>query len=513
MRRSRRSQLPRALVALCASLALTLAACGGGWGDLGLERVPHPPTEAMEKNVREKTLALRADLDAKLDGRDGYALTGAFGALGLHYHAHELHEAATACYRNAARLEPESAAWQYRMGVVAQATGDLGLAEESFGEALRLDPADQLARVRLAEVRLGAGDPGGAETILQDVVESAPDLALAHFFLGQVETQLGRPSEAVAAFKRALEAQPGATAVYYELALASRAAGDEEAAAAAMARRGDVEVTIDDPLLSQLNELNVGAVAHLRRGARAQLAGKWQQAERHYRDAVEADPGNPEARQSLGGVLAQRGAVADAIVQYRAALPRDSGALPRTNLASLLLATGEAPEALELLDAALTQDPEAETALQLRAAALAAVGRFDESIAGYEALFSTAGDRTDLLLGAARAHAGKGEIDRALALLSRAVAGAPEDPEPSFVRANLLGRSGRYVEAAESYVRVLDLAPQHTPAWLGEITAWVLAGDLDRASARAEAGLRAVPGDPDLLRAREEILARLGAGS
>ena len=523
---------------------LGLLACGGPAARPDLEPLPETDLGAFEANVQSQLAAARAEVDEALTGGDEPRLATAFGELGRRLHAYELYQAAAASYRNAVALAPDEFRWLYHLGILYQATGELDDAVRLLERARGRRPDDLPTRVRLAEIRIAQGDPAAARQGLLEVLELDPQCALAHFFLGNIANSAGDPAEAIEHYARALELQPQATAVHSPLAVAYSALGDSERAASHLELRGRQVVQLLDPLALELGELHVGAVGRIRRGARAQVEGDLATARDEYARAVAADPSNPEARQSLGTVLAQQGEIEAAIAEYRAALElTGDSALVLANLGGLLVGTPERDEGIRLLERALQLDPTlpkarlalAQTQLERQrpdlardqyrrilerdaanlearlglARALAVEGQASAAADELRQALARDPDSGD----AARLHqalgelaAGIGDLEGALAELGRALDLDPELAGARFTRANLLGLAGRYRLAAEDYDRFLAVHPASVSGHLGAATALAMAGDLAAASARLRGGLESTNRDPNLMHALAHLL-------
>jgi tetratricopeptide (TPR) repeat protein len=187
-------------------------------------------------------------------------------------------------------------------------------------------------------------------------------------------------------------------------------------------------------------------------------------AEREFRLALEAEPGNQEALAGLGQVNVKRGAYADAVPMLERAT-RSSA-----QMASAFRSLGDAYAALGQLDKASDAYRQAValtpgdmgTRLAL-AHSLTEIGEFDEA-AGLctAAARSVKGQPAALAqvyrqLGEVRSR--QGSTPEALSAYYRAAELAPEDPEVARGVADAAVRSGLYAEAATALNRVLNLAP------------------------------------------------------
>ena len=525
------------------ALAAILTACGGPATRVELEPLPETDLAAFEPNVRDQLAAASTALEEARGGDDG-ALADAYGELGRRLHAYELYEAASVAYRNALRLAPGEFRWLYYQGILNQVTGELEEASRLLGQALAQRPEDLPTRLRLAEIGIAQGDLAAARTTLETALELDTDCALAHFFLGNVAVAGGDPEEAVGHYRRALELQPRASAVHSPLAVAYRSLGETELAESHLARRGRQPVRLTDPLALELAQLNAGAVAHIRRGARAQIEGDLRLALDEYRQAVAADPENPEARQSLASALAQLGETEAAIAEYRAALAlTGDNALVLANLGGLLIGTAAREEGVRHLERALELDPSLAKARLARGQVHLWEGRFELAEEQYRQVLERDASSAPARLGLARSLAARGRTsaatteleaalerdpppgeaatihqelaalaaaggDRqeALARLDRALELDPQSEDARFARANLLGILGRYDEAAQDYTRFLARRPASVNARLGQATALAMAGDLTGAARQLEEGLARTDGEPVLAHALARLL-------
>ncbi|MCH7666920.1 MAG: tetratricopeptide repeat protein [Acidobacteria bacterium] len=516
--------------------------CGRPEWAAELEPVPVLDLSPFEPVVREQLEKALERVAAALRVGDRDETAEAYGALGGMFHTYELYAAATICLENALRLEPDELRWNYYLAIVQHTAGALAQAVGHLERAIELAPDYLPARVRLGELWITSRRPEAARKELETALELDPDCALAHYFLGKASLALSESEAAIEHFERSLALQPQATAVHHLLAQAHRERGDLEQAQRHLGQRGDTVVTIRDPLFLELGEFDLGAAARIRRGAQAQIAGDYDTALEEYRQAVAADPENPEARQSLGGVLVRKGETRAAIEQYRVALRLlGEDPLVLSNLGAVLMAQGENAEALQMLERAIVLDPTLRNARLALGTLLTDESRPSEALAHYRAVLERDRDNADALLGLAQALAATGDSAGAVSALETALASTspPEtrarihaelgsmlartqdalealarfdaaielDPQLTFARfarANLLGALGRFREAGAGYSDVIRLAPGSVPARLGGATAWAMAGDYARARDCLQAGLGEAT-DPQL----DHALARL----
>jgi tetratricopeptide (TPR) repeat protein len=114
-------------------------------------------------------------------------------------------------------------------------------------------------------------------------------------------------------------------------------------------------------------------------------AGRLSEAETIYRQILEADPRQFEARTLLGLIMSQRGRHHEAIEHLDLALAVNSRvAITHSTRAIALLALRQYEEALHSLDCAIELTPCDAGAHINRGVALKELGRTDEAVASYE---------------------------------------------------------------------------------------------------------------------------------
>jgi tetratricopeptide (TPR) repeat protein len=99
------------------------------------------------------------------------------------------------------------------------------------------------------------------------------------------------------------------------------------------------------------------AASAFRKAQKAESDGQWDEAIRHYRQAIALNPGFLEARNNLGNLFIHQRQIAAAIEEFQAVLTIDSNyALARNNLGSAYLLNGEEWRAIQEFLAALHID-------------------------------------------------------------------------------------------------------------------------------------------------------------
>jgi tetratricopeptide (TPR) repeat protein len=104
-------------------------------------------------------------------------------------------------------------------------------------------------------------------------------------------------------------------------------------------------------------EADQNAESAFAKAREAEASGQWEEAIRHYRQAIALNPLSLEARNNLGNLFIHRRQIAAAIVELRAALAIDANyVIARNNLGSAYLLNGEEGRAVQEFLAAVHID-------------------------------------------------------------------------------------------------------------------------------------------------------------
>ena len=266
----------------------------------------------------------------------------------------------------------------------------------------------------------------------------------------------------------------------------------------------------------------------IREASESHRQGRLADAERLYREALAASPGDPDALHLLGVLTAQRGDLlraADLIGQAISADPSNAAAyynrgnvlssLKRfdeavssydsalclrrdhqgalTNRGAALFALNRLEEALASHERALALDPNSAVLHFNRANALRDLGRLEEAVAGYGRALALAPRQSGAFNNRGGAFLRMRRFAAALADYDRALAIDPTDADAVYNRANLLVLMGRWGDALAAYERALVLRPGFGAARQGRGNAFLAMGDYEGAFAEYDAAFRLDP--------------------
>jgi Flp pilus assembly protein TadD len=175
-------------------------------------------------------------------------------------------------------------------GLRLQQAGKLAEAARLYRSILDLDPNDFNALQLLGALRCDQGDARQAVELIQQALMLRED-PVARLNLGRAWQALGRPDEALAEYDHALALAPGHPAGHALRGDVLAATGRLEDAAAAYCRAA--------ALAPRLPPYNLGIVLR--------DLGRPDEAEPAFREVIELDPDNADARTNLGLLELQRG--------------------------------------------------------------------------------------------------------------------------------------------------------------------------------------------------------------
>ena len=351
-----------------------------------LLEVPRPELRGVDTAVAAQLQDARAKLDAQIARRSTTA--AAFGDTGRLYHAYGLVDAAAACYRNAALLDPTDFRWPYLLGVLFQDHYRLDEAAESLTRALAMPDRYYPAMVRLANIELARGRLDAAAAALAPARAHAPDDPALLAAAGELALARKQYAEAVALLTSALERQPRATRLHYPIGMAYRALGRLTEAREHLARAGEAGIRPLDPIVDEVRALRRGEHVFMMEGHTALRAGDLHGAAAAFAGALDASGGaSVAALTNLAAVEARRGRTADALQHLRRAAeiaPQDAEVM--FNLGVLLAFLQRHAEAEPLLRQAIERAPDDQPARVALGLTLLALNRHEDGVGMLEAV-------------------------------------------------------------------------------------------------------------------------------
>ena len=307
------------------------------------------------------------------------------------------------------RLAPapdgDSAEKAYRDGLDLQASGRLSDAVERLRAGLRLAPDDERIHFSLAKAFHDQGRRDEALEEYRRTIGLRADCAEAYFNVGLLFWETRRPEDAAAALREAVALAPGLAAAHNNLGIVLRALQQDDEALACFERavqehpgyaeawcnagrvlfdreRWDDAIGCFEHALALSPDYaqalhNLGLCHHKK--------GLLERAEACYRRVLTLHPGHHRAHIDMGNVCLDRGDLAGMADWYRKALaftPEDRTGF--ANVARMFRDLGRWDESLALYDAALRLDPDNAEMRFSRSLIHLTLGRFAEGWPGYE---------------------------------------------------------------------------------------------------------------------------------
>jgi tetratricopeptide (TPR) repeat protein len=376
----------------------------------------------------------------------------ASGTLGMILDAYEQYDAAVICYRRAQHLDSRSFRWLFYLGWVQAAQGRHEQAAITLGNALRIQPGYMPAQLKLAESLFAIGRWEESRAIYQAVSTAHPESAEAHYGVGRVSAARGDVAAATTSYLKSVELFPEYGAAHYALALVYRKLGDE-ARYQPQFRLYEQNRTsvppLDDPLRSAVTRLNMGSVAHIRRGADLERAGKIAEAIAEQQEALRVDPKAVQAHINLISLYGRLEQYEPAAEHYRAGIDLDRNQADLHYNYGVLLLKQRKPE-------------DAETAFR---ATLEINPYYAEAHTNLGSLYEQ-----------------QGRLDDAFQQFEEAVENRPNYRVAHFHMGRIRANQRNYGEAIQHFLKTLTPEDENTPRYLYALAAtYARAGDIAEA--------------------------------
>jgi tetratricopeptide (TPR) repeat protein len=299
---------------------------------------------------------------------------------------------------------------------------DPRLAVEQANEILKIVPGHPRARLILGAAHRITGQTPQALEVLEPLAREQSGSPAAHLELAIARGEAGRVSEAIASLRRALQLKPDSADAWRLLADHLDLEGDGSAADQARARY--LGAATRDPRL-------MDAAAML-------VANELPQAEARLRSHLAGHPTDIAALRMLAEVAARLRRYNDAQTLLERCLELSpSFDAARHNYAVVLNRKGKPAAALPQVEALLKKEPRNPGYLNLKAAVLANLGDYPESIEVYEAVLKDYPRQPKIWMSYGHSLKTAGRQDDCVAAYRRAIAMQPTLGEAYWSLANL----------------------------------------------------------------------------
>jgi tetratricopeptide (TPR) repeat protein len=288
--------------------------------------------------------------------------------------------------------------------------------------ALQQFPSDVTMLGLMGAICMKTNANKDAEQYLRKTLKLAPSFAKPHEDLGILLVNLGRNEEAVPILEKAARLDPRNPGVLFNLgkALAKQGKGKE----ADEVFEAAFELAPERKMLAD--------------AARLHGEGKYEEAERIYREILTTQPNNVDAQRMLAMIAATAGNFDDAERLLRKALKLAPDFFTaQMDLGRILKEQDRYEEAITALRAALQIEPNNANAWFMLGATLAPAALTWEAVEAYEKSLELRPDAPAVLLGLGHVLKTVGEQERGIAAYKRCIELKPDNGETYWSLANL----------------------------------------------------------------------------
>ena len=433
--------------------------------------------------------------------------------------------------RASGALTPDAPEPPLLLSRVAAARNDWGTADREADKALAIDPKRVDALVWRAQLLTRKNDRAGALAKLDQAIAVSPNNESLLVQRAQLLIETGQDAKARTDVDAALKvAGRDLMPSYLNAVLLTRAGKYAEAdpeygkvnTVIARLPRGYFFLAVNKLALGQGEQALDAAQRFTAREpgdlpgrkllAQAEIAnGQAKDAIALLTDAAKSVPGDAELQDLLGRAYAAAGQAGQAEQRFAQAstlAPDNTGVLAR--LAATRLALGDATGASQALEHSLAVSPDQVEATQSLVAAQIAAGNIAGAEASLAKLKAETGETEVSGNLEGMLSVAKGRPDTALAQFDATAKRFPNAPAAKLNEARLLLVLGRPADAEPLLTSLLDKDPANGQA-LGPLLArYAQTNRVDAALDRAQAALKAQPGNPVLLATVSDLLVRAG---
>ena len=403
-------------------------------------------------------------------------------------------------YRNALALRPDDVSAHTALIFNHLVGNDLGAAKKQLEAMSKLLPQHPQTKFLSARVAFLSGDVPKARELIQQMLGVAPKNVALLEFAGAVELALNSPLQAEAYLSKALAQTPDLPSVRRLLADAYMRGGKPPKALEVL--RPNIDRAVPDPI-----SLSLAAEAHLQ-------SGDVKKAEAFFQQAAKLVPNDPKYKTALALTLLSKGQSESAFTELRAIAAAASDTLPDLTLISVLLRRQKFDEALQAINGLERKQPDRPTAANLRGRVYLARRDLPNARKSFEQALQKDALFLPAMASLAAIDAAEGKPDQAEKRYSAMLTLDPKNSHAYIALAKLKARND---SSKEEVGPLLDKAVQANPTdpapRLLLIHHWIGRRDMKAAMAAAQAGVAAIPGNPEMLDALGSMQLVTGEGN
>ncbi|MFN4165195.1 MAG: tetratricopeptide repeat protein [Ferrovibrio sp.] len=398
--------------------------------------------------LAEASQLYRAVLDQQPDNDDALHL------LGMALEQTGRPEEGRPFVERAIAIDPSVAAYRISQGNICKALEDTDSAIAAYQQALQIEPGNAEAHNNLGLIAQARKDWEAARGHFITALQTHPEFVEAAFNLAVTDWQTDAKDQAVAVFADLVGRNPALVGKLFTLARGEL----EQKNLAGLQKL--VALLDDKPLASFERQYLLAGVA--------ELQGDLEIAEQKYRAAVAIKPDFPDAFRMLGRMLLDRSDHAAAIpFLERAHELKANDTQTITLLASAYVGAGQEKRAAELLEAALTRQPDKAAFLISYAQVLFKLDRLSEASDTYHRALDLTRDvrtRAQIYGNLASVEFRRDRMEDAEAACLLALELHPEARIATGNLANVRQMQRRFDEAMELNHRLLKKNPEDAEA-------------------------------------------------
>ncbi len=315
------------------------------------------------------------------------------------------------------------------------ARGTEAIAE--YRRTLELKPGLYQANLNLGILLLEAKQAGAALSALREARGARPAEFRPAYYLGETLLASGKPAEAAPEFEAALKIDPKSAAAELGLARALARGSQLSAAGPHFERAAQLDPAYSDALL--------------------ELADLYQGAKQYDEAAAIYDrfPNNAAAQERVGEILLTAGKHAEAIPHLETAVRLSPSSANRLALATAYFGKKELDKGVEVLNQALTADPDNYDLRMLAGRVLRDQKQYPKAVTQFASAVKIKPESLDAWNEAAASLMLADDYPRAMAALDKLKSLGGETPSHYYLRAIMFDKLKQYPPALDYYQRFL----------------------------------------------------------
>ena len=237
-------------------------------------------------------------------------------------------------------------------------------------------------------------------------------------------------------------------------------------------------------------------IKYMNEGKRLYESGDYQKAQLSFKNVLQIDPKDLEARYQMGEAESKLGEIQHAVNQYLAVINEDPKHLmSRIRMGQIYLLVNKPDEAEKMAKEVQVIDPENIEGMVLMASVFAFKNNTDNAITQVEAALKNQPDNVQANLLLASLNTKTGKIDQAIEILEKNSEKNPVDPAPLQMLASLYSETKALDKAQQAIESIIKIQPQKLLHRKALFTFLLANNQLDKAEAALRMAIKDLPDD------------------